>query len=168
VRRKRQRSEEGVLAGDLLQSVLKKRGLSGELRAHRLIAPWPKIVGEKIASRSIPDGLHRGVLWVRVDSAAWMHELSFLRKDIAENANKVAGHPPLVQEVRLHLGPRTVAEDGDVLASIIDIRRPELRERPLPPPATGDRLKTIEAEVARVSDDELRAILLDTRRRLSL
>jgi predicted nucleic acid-binding Zn ribbon protein len=170
VRRKRRHDQvkEGVLAGSLLAGVLKKRGMTGELRAHRLVAHWEKIVGAKVAARSVPDGLHRGVLWVRVDSAAWMHELSFLRQDIANNANALCGDPPLVNEVRLHLGGRTHADDGDVLASIVAIRRPEVRERPLPPPATGEQLKAIEAEVARVADDELRAILLDTRRRLRL
>jgi hypothetical protein len=157
-----------VRTRDLLPGVLRRRGVEGELRAHRVVAHWDKIVGEKIASRSFPDGLHRGVLWVRVDSAAWMHELSFLRKEIASKANDVVGDPPLVHEVKLHLGARTDAADGDALAPIAAIRRPSPKERPLPPPATGKKLENIESEVSRIVDAELRQILLDTRRRLNL
>src|SRR6187431_2503453 len=99
-RRRSNQKTEPVHTRDLLPGVLRRRGVEGELRAHRVVAHWEKIVGDKIAQKSLPDGLHRGVLWVRVDNAAWMHELSFLRAEIARKANEVVGDPPLVHEVR--------------------------------------------------------------------
>jgi hypothetical protein len=161
------RRGEAAEAGVLVAGVLKKRGVEGELRAHRLIARWRDVVGDRIAARSLPDGLHRGMLWVRVDSSAWMHQLSFLRKEVIEKANAVVGEPPLVSDVRFHLGGRRDAPHDDLLAPLLAIRRDPARERSLPPPATGEQLAAIEREASQIQDEELRNIVVDVRRRLA-
>ena len=58
---------------------------------------WRAIVGSKIAARTRPGKLQRGVLTVKVASSAWSNELSFLRPQILDRLSK-AGHE--VQRLR--------------------------------------------------------------------
>ncbi len=139
-----------------------------ELREHRLLTHWVDVVGERVAARSAPDGLSKGVLWVRVANSSWLHELSFLREDVIRRTNQLLGDPPLVTEVKFHLDPRTNPDADDALAPTARIRRRHARPRMLPSPASGERLARIEREAARIEDDELRAIIVDVRRRLDL
>ena len=166
--RRSRASRRRASAGELVGELLDRHGASRELREHRIAARWPELVGERVASRTIPDGLSRGVLWVRVESSAWLHELSFLRDEIAEQINQAIGDPPLVREVRFHMGGRRKVDPDDALAPTVAIRRDPPRQRPLPAPATGDRLAAIESETAGVADDELRQLILEARRKLNL
>jgi hypothetical protein len=45
---------------------------------------WDRVVGPRIAARSEPDRLERGILLVRVASSAWANELSLLSEPIVE------------------------------------------------------------------------------------
>lgn len=164
---KRDRLGRMAPAREILRGVLDRRGVHREVREHRLLTRWREIVGDRVAARSFPDGLERGVLWVRVASSSWMHQLSFLREDIKEKANRMIGDPPLVRDVRFHLGPRKRTEPDDRLASAARIRRPPARERPLPDPAQGARLEKIEREASGIGDDELRDAIIEARRRLN-
>ena len=89
-----------------MTKVLEQRGVASEVREQRLVTEWEDIVGERVAVRAWPDGLRQGVLFIRVSNSAWLHELSFLKEAILASANRMAGPPTLVKEVRLHLGPR--------------------------------------------------------------
>lgn len=166
--RRKRSSRRRASAGELVGELLDRHGASRELREHRIVARWPELVGERVASRTTPDGLAKGILWVRVQNSAWLHELSFLRADIAERVNQALGDPPLVTEVRFHMGGRRAVAADDALAPTVAIRRAPPTERPLPPPATGDRLAAIEAETAGVADDELRRLITEARRKLGL
>ena len=168
-RRRRRSQSEGELrpAGKFFPAVFTKRGVKTELRAHKIVVAWTDLVGEKIASHCVPDGLDNGTLWVRVENSAWMHQLSFISADILAQANKKLGVPPMVKEIKFHLDRRR-GSANDPLSSAYKIRRVARRERPLPPPADGEKLEAISQETAQVTDKELREIILDTRRRLSL
>jgi len=166
--RRSRKSRRRARAGDLVGELLVRHGARRELREHRIAARWASIVGERVAVRTIPDGLAKGVLWVRVQNSAWLHELSFLRDDIAARVNKAVGHPPLVSEVRFHLGGRRRVAADDALAPTVALRRDAPRERELPAPASGARLEAIEAETATVEDPELRALITEARRKLDL
>jgi predicted nucleic acid-binding Zn ribbon protein len=167
--RKRGVRYEAAPAADALASVLGRYGIRKELREHRLLSHWHQVVGERIAKRSTPDSLSRGVLWVRVSNSAWLHELTFLREEIIKRANELTGDPPVIRDVRFHLGPRPgAAPDDDTLGPTLRIRRPRPERRPLPPSATGERLDQIRQEAAQVEDDELRDIIVEARRLLDL
>ena len=139
--------------------------MARELREHRILARWRDIVGETLADRTFPDGLERGVLWVRVKNSSWLHQLSFLRDDLVGRIGRELGDPPLVREVRFHIGPRERIADDDALAPTVRIRRDPTRFREPPPPASGDRLVRIEREAGAVGDADLRQVILDVRRR---
>lgn len=129
----RTRRRKATDAGALVAGVLSRYGILDTVRELRLVTSWPDVVGERIAARSQPDGLQGGVLHVRVANSAWVHELTFLREDIRARANAAVGDPPLVREVRFHVGRARHPEDpDDVIAALA--RRPRRQTaRPTPP-----------------------------------
>jgi len=155
-------------AADALGDLLGKHGVARELREHRIVARWRDMVGETLAERTFPDGLERGVLWVRVKNSSWLHQLSFLRDDLVARIARELGDPPLVREIRFHIGPRERVADDDALAPTVRIRRSAARLREPPPPAAGEELARIEREADAVRDPELRQAILEVRRRWDL
>jgi hypothetical protein len=170
VRRRASGGRSGRLrrAGDALGELLGRHGVARELREHRILARWRAIVGETLADRTFPDGLERGVLWVRVKNSSWLHQLSFLRDDLVARRARERGDPPRVREVRFQIGRRERIADDDALAPTVRIRRAPARFREPPPPAEGERLARIEREAEAVRDEELREVILDVRRRWDL
>lgn len=57
----------------------------------RVLTAWPQVVGARVASVSRPTQLKDGVLYVRVQSAAWRNELSMLRVRIIQQLNDAVG-----------------------------------------------------------------------------
>lgn len=156
-------------AADAVAEVLGRSGAAGAIREHRLVTMWTEIVGERVAARAWPDGLRDGVLWVRAANSAWMHELSFLREPITERANALVGPPPLVREVRFHLGrPRDEDDRDDVVAALSRRLRPSRKSTPARPAPSPEALARIDAETARVEDPELRDAIRTLRRKLGL
>jgi predicted nucleic acid-binding Zn ribbon protein len=160
--RQRQAERAGALVGDLLARL----GVAGAVREQRLITQWESIVGPRVASRARPDGLERGVLYVRVSNSAWMHELAFLREAMIEAARRVTGDPPLVKEIRFHLGRRRDAGDGDAVAALA-AARPRPRSRPAPPAPVDEATRAdIDRQTAGVADRELREVIREAWKRL--
>jgi predicted nucleic acid-binding Zn ribbon protein len=155
-----------AVATKALHSVLNRYGAAKEIREHRILIHWIKIVGPRVAAHTSPDALSKGTLWVRVDSSSWMHQLSFLKEEILAKANELCGET-LVNEIRFHLG-RPKERSNDALSAAARIRRPPASQRPLPPPASGAALRAIEEEAKDIEDEELRAAIIDIRRRLNL
>jgi len=146
--------------------VLNRHGIAKEIREHRLLLEWNKVVGERVANRTLPDRLEKGVLWVRVETSSWMHQLSFMKDEIIVKANELCGEE-LVTDLHFHLG-RHSRRANDALSAAVRIRRPPAPDRELPDPARGRSLRAIEAEAAGIEDDELRLAIIDVRRRLNL
>lgn len=152
----------------LVEEILAGTGAAPAVREQRLLAGWRDAVGERVAARAWPDGLRDGVLHVRVANSSWLHELSFLREVVVAKANALLGPPPMVREVRFHLGTRRQEGDEDVLAMLARRpvpRRPAARPRPSPP---ADVLRRIDEETARIEDEELREAIRAMRRRLGV
>jgi len=158
-----------VRAGELVRAVLARHGVEAAVREHRLVTEWETIVGPRVAARAWPDGLKHGVLYVRVTNSAWLHELGFLREALVREANRAAGDPPLVKEVRLHLGSRRThaTDESDLVAALAEQRRVKPAPKPRRPPSTGE-LARIDREAGAVRDPELAAVIRDVRRRLGL
>ncbi|MCB9563612.1 MAG: DUF721 domain-containing protein [Kofleriaceae bacterium] len=153
-------------AADAVAAALAQAGLGAPVREHRLITEWREMVGERVAARTWPDGLKHGVLWVRVASSSWLHELTLLRGRILDGIHAVLGEPRLVEDLRFHLGARKQVDDDDLVAraaaarSAADRRH---RRRRRPPPATGAARARIEQDTAAIADDELRALIRKVR-----
>jgi hypothetical protein len=152
-----------------VRAVLARHGVEAAVREHRLVTEWESVVGPRVAARAWPDGLKNGVLYVRVTNSAWLHELGFLREALVREANRAAGDPPLVKEVRLHLGSRRTpaTDEDDLVAALASQRRAKPAPRPRRPASTGE-LARIDQEAGAVRDPDLAAVIRDVRRRLGL
>lgn len=77
--------------GEILFTALKKRGMAVKLEDNAVIKLWPKAVGEQIALQTQPDRLHMGTLFVRTTSSVWVQQLHFMKEDIRQKLNQLAG-----------------------------------------------------------------------------
>jgi hypothetical protein len=162
------RRREVTNAATAVADAIAWHGLSDELRAERIVTDWRELVGPRISTRAWPDGISRSgrgdsgarVLWVRVVSSAWLHELTLLKDQLTATIKDGLGQPPLFDELRLHLGapPKDVIELAGGR-----VHGPPRRRRPTPVAASGERRQAIEAETAVVDDAELRAVIRDVR-----
>ena len=154
----RQRRAES--AGNLVGELLTRLGVAGAVRERRLVTAWESMVGPRVAARAWPDALERGVLYVRVSNSAWMHELAFLREAMIDAARRVTGDPPLVKEIRFHLGRRRSGE-GETL------EKPKAKPRPPARPTIDAKESAeIDRQTAGIADEELREAIRAAWKRL--
>lgn len=127
------------------RSIFRKRGL-----AHgRMVADWPEIVGRSLAECSCPEKLttprgqtENGTLRIRVDGPMAV-ELQHLTPQIIERINSYFGYRA-VDRLTIVRGPLPV---------------PPRRRRPKPKPIDEAAEADIDARIADVEDDDLRAAL---------
>jgi len=67
-----------------MQSVLSERGYLTPCFEADVMQKWHAIVGEKISEVTECSEVREGIIYVRVSSASWRQELSFLKKEIIE------------------------------------------------------------------------------------
>ena len=65
---------------------------------------WERAVGEIIAENAQPAAFKGKILLVHVNSSPWLHQLSFLKKDILARINRELGQN-LVDEIKFKIGP---------------------------------------------------------------
>ncbi|MDD2336387.1 MAG: DUF721 domain-containing protein [Geobacteraceae bacterium] len=128
-----------ILADSFRGKPLEKR--LGEVEIWRI---WGQVVGAQIAAKAQPSRFTNGVLTVVVISASWMHQLNFMKRDIAERLNEKLGNK-LVLEIFLKAGKPPTQDKTEVWV------KPEKRE------LTVAEKERIAATVAAVSDPELRS-----------
>lgn len=155
------RRKQPLEVAALLDAVIDRNGISDDLRAFDLLLRWPEIVGDRLASRARPTGLFKRVLWLRVTSSAWMHELSLLKPGLLNAVRAASGTPPLVDDLKFHLGQRKDADIDDPLAAVERIRLARRAPHPrlVPVAARGDDRARIEREADTVEDPELRELV---------
>jgi hypothetical protein len=75
----------------IIKGLAQSFGWEKGIASARLETGWNEIVGEAIASHTHPEEIRFDVLTILVDSAVWMHELSFLKKALTEKINPLLG-----------------------------------------------------------------------------
>lgn len=73
--------------GDILSGVLRSLGLTKALARQDAVVRWESVVGERIAQVAKAVGVSGNVLFVEVDSSAWLSELGFMKHDILRRLN---------------------------------------------------------------------------------
>ncbi|MCG3112047.1 MAG: DUF721 domain-containing protein [Candidatus Manganitrophus sp. SB1] len=127
----------------ILKGIIKDFGLEKGISGALLQIRWREIVGPQIASHTYPAEIRFDTLHLTVDSAVWMHQLSFLKKEIIEKCNR--------------------------LLEKASIRKIQLRTGPLPPPlespqeapalegeCTAEEAAFIEQQIVSIPDMELK------------
>lgn len=130
----------------ILKGIIKEFGLEKGIAGALLQIRWREIVGPQIASHTYPAEIRFDTLHLLVDSAVWMHQLSFLKKEIIEKCNRLLGKE--------------------------SIRKIQLRTGSLPPPielppevpsskreCTAEETAFIEEQIASIPDTELKAVI---------
>ncbi|MBF0309522.1 MAG: DUF721 domain-containing protein [Magnetococcales bacterium] len=115
-------------------------------RAQLLWRDWRRCVGSRVASHTEPVRLDRHALTVRVDSPAWMNQLTFLKGEILQ---ALQVHLPAldIRELRFQQGSLQFAQPETTPVS-----------RPLPPPTPEEQAQAEEI-LSGVSNPELHATL---------
>jgi hypothetical protein len=68
--------------GSIINAVLGERGYLAPCREFDVMRRWPGIVGEKVAGVTECSRIDNGILYVRVSSAPWRQEISFMKHQI--------------------------------------------------------------------------------------
>jgi len=114
-RRKRQAQLQSI--GEVLFSILKKRGMTSKLEENALVKLWPKAVGPQIASKTQPDCFRNGTLFVKTISSVWVQQLHFIKEEIRGKLNELAGKSA-IKEIRFLVGHTQVQEKAKENASL--------------------------------------------------
>ena len=89
--------------GDILERVLRRRGLARQLEYQKLLEDWPGLVGAGLARVTRARSVRDGVLVVEVPSSAWAMELNLRRQQIMARLN--AGRSVRIKRVMFVLSP---------------------------------------------------------------
>jgi predicted nucleic acid-binding Zn ribbon protein len=146
--RRRKGSSIPRLLGDILPETLKKKALHLPMKDRPLIDAWNRAVGPQISAKAQPDRLRDDVLYVRVATSVWMHELQFMKQDIIAKLNDILGGSPVAQ-IRFFIGeveaPPPQREESAQLVDARDLK--------------PDEKEFIDGTIADVTDPELRDVL---------
>jgi predicted nucleic acid-binding Zn ribbon protein len=147
--RRRARQLKPETLGDILQKVLKKRNIPHTPKDRHLVDLWRRAVGQRIAAQTYPESQKRGVLFVRVSAAVWLHQLQFLKEEILGKLSELKGK----EEIR------------SLFFSIGEIPAPPPGGSDLgqtdsgPVPLSGRDRRTMKESLHAVQDPELREII---------
>jgi len=146
--RRRKGTSSPRLLGEILPETLRKKSIHLPMKNRPLIDAWNRAVGPQIGAKAQPDRQRDDVLYVRVSTSVWMHELQFMKQDIIARLNELLG-ATAISQIRFFIG--------------------EVDAPPAKPSAPGvsldtTRLKADEKDyiaktLAGVSDPELKQVL---------
>ncbi len=85
------RSDNEENLGSAIERLLKAYGLEEGYYAAAVVTHWEKLMGPAIARRTQSIKIQKGVLIVKIESAALRQELSYAKEKIATQINKELG-----------------------------------------------------------------------------
>ena len=80
---------------DVLRATLERMPEAQRLADHAVWMHWEAVAGATLARHARPERLRNGVLVVAVDSAEWMQELQFHKRELRERLNARLGRTAL-------------------------------------------------------------------------
>lgn len=89
--------------GDLLGTTIEKMFAEAGAPISHIWTVWESIVGEDVARNAQPVSLNGNTLIVHVVSAAWNHQLQFLKPEIIERINQTVDSP-LCTDMKCRIG----------------------------------------------------------------
>lgn len=83
-----------------LKEIFEKSSLSDDIiKACRILYLWPKAAEGEIAKHTEALKLEKGILWVEVDNSTWAQEMVFLKEQLKNKVNGLAG-TSAIKEIR--------------------------------------------------------------------
>jgi len=98
--------------GGPLKNLLDRLRLTGPMKGWEAVELWPKVVGERIAARTRARAFRDGTLTVEVESAAWMNEMTYLKRRLIQDLNQRLG-AETVQDIRWTLQAQARGQKTD-------------------------------------------------------
>ena len=89
--------------GDLLGSILEKRGLGTQIRRIGALEIWSGAVGGEISEVTEARTVAASTLFVEVRSSAWLMELSLMKEALLERVNAELGGEGTIDRIVLTL-----------------------------------------------------------------
>ena len=83
--------------------------MTSKIEENALLKLWPKAVGPQIASKTQPDCLRNGTLFVKTISSVWVQQLHFIKEEIRSKLNELSGKSA-IKEIRFLVGYTLVQE----------------------------------------------------------
>ncbi len=91
-------------AGDVLQRVLKDLRMDARHAEAEVVKVWNSLLDPNIVAHAQPAGLHKGTLFVNVDSNVWLAEIvRYRRKEILDRLQHSFGRN-LIRKISFRVG----------------------------------------------------------------
>ena len=98
------RTTPARLPGDVLPALLKDLRLDARQAEAEVVKVWNALIDPVITAHAQPANLHRGTLFVNVDSSVWLTEIvRYRRKEIIERLQHSFGKS-VVQKISFRIG----------------------------------------------------------------
>ncbi len=107
-------------------SSFKGKGVAAKIEENSLIKLWPKAVGQQIVLQTQPDCFKNGTLFVKTISSVWVQQLHFIKEEILEKFNELAGKIA-VKDIRFLVGHKLAQTRTE--ANILAAKKSLLKER---------------------------------------
>ena len=121
--------------------------MASKIEENSLLKLWPKAVGPQIASKTQPDCLRNGTLFVKTISSVWVQQLHFIKEEIRSKLNELSGKSD-IKEIRFLVGHTLAHEKTE--DNVSSTKKTILKKR--------DKEMIAECTAA-LADSELAAIL---------
>jgi len=76
----RARTDGARSAGNLMPALLKRLGLDQRRREAEVAKVWKNLIDPSVTAHAQPAGIHKGTLFVNVDSNVWLSEIVRYRR----------------------------------------------------------------------------------------
>lgn len=129
---------------DLLGAFLRGTPAEKRLSEGRIWLVWDEAVGARIALHAQPAAFRDGTLTLSVDSAPWMQQLTYLKRELITKVNEALDED-LVQEIYM--------KAGQIRKPAAAIAAPRKRRE-----LSAEELALIKEQAESVTDPELRAV----------
>jgi predicted nucleic acid-binding Zn ribbon protein len=83
----------------VLSKMLKDFGMEENAKRYEALTKWEEIVGEKVASVTVPEKVSHGTLIVKVTSSVWKYELTMRKQEILSKIHQVT-HSNEVKDIQ--------------------------------------------------------------------
>lgn len=120
------------------------RRIKDGMRLYRVWDLWQEIAGESLARHALPSRWHGRKLIVRVEHAAWVQELGFIKQTIIDRISRALPEME-IKDVRFEVGKLPDAPKGATRAA-----------PSVPRKLTDDELEFVEQAAKEIPDEEVR------------
>ena len=98
------RATTARLPGEILPALMKELRLDARQAEAEIVKVWNSLIDPVVTAHAQPANLHKGTLFVNVDSSAWLNEIvRYRRKEILDRLQHSFGKS-VVQKISFRIG----------------------------------------------------------------